>query len=249
VAEGIRCAPPQETPPVKTIAITIAALLAGASQGALAQPMDQGYGAQGYSQGQSQGYPGQGYPPPAYQGSPPDQGGAPYAPQGQGYANPAYPAPGYQGQGYQGQGNPQQPYPGQGYQPGPGPAPDDANAQAAQQYEQSMGDYDAQLRAYQRQKRQYDRQRAAYEAQFGADTPYNYPPPQPPPPPAGWRDEGPGFYRYSQTMPFHEGPWVDRDHGPGWYRDHGCRLAPAHDGSGGYVPVCPDADGRYRPAA
>ncbi len=191
---------------MKTIAISIAALLLGAPV-ALAQPANQG--GQGYQNDQGQGYPAP--PPPA----PYNGGASPYG---------------------QGQGGGQD------------------NAQVTQQYDQSQSDYEARMREYRRERREYERRRAAYDAQFGSDAPAGAyanvpPPPTAPMPPEGWRERR-DVYRYSETMPFHEGPWVDRDHGAGWYRDHGCRLAPMRgEDAGSYVPVCPDADGRYHPAA
>ena len=113
------------------------------------------------------------------------------------------------------------------------------------------------MREYQRQRREYDRQRAAYDAQFGGEDASAYappPPPPPPPPPApsgSWRDDGRGYYRYSDTLPFHDGPWNGGDHDADWYRDHGCRLAIPHDDpagdSGRFIAVCPDSQGLYRP--
>jgi hypothetical protein len=145
---------------------------------------------------------------------------------------------------------------GQGYQndQGQGGYGGQDNAQVTQQYDQSQSDYEARMREYRRERREYERRRAAYDAQFGSDAPAGAyanvpPPPTAPMPPEGWRERR-DVYRYSETMPFHEGPWVDRDHGAGWYRDHGCRLAPMRgEDAGNYVPVCPDADGRYHPAA
>ncbi len=229
---------------MKTIAITLTALMLGAAPGAFAQPSPSGYGGQdttapdqGYqSQPGYQGYPGyQSQPTQRYPG-----------PQGQGYQSP----------GYQGQGSQTQPYQGSAGAPAQGGygAPD--NDQMQQQYGQSQDDYQAQLRQYRRQKRDYDRQRAAYEAQFGGGSgggSYTPAPPQPPTPPSGWREQGPGYYRFSETMPFRDGPWAGGDHGSDWYRDHGCRLATPRQGwdggQGHYVPVCPDDEGHYRPAA
>jgi hypothetical protein len=196
--------------------------LLGGSSSVLAQP------------GPGQGYPSQGYPPA-------DQG----QPQGYSQSPPA----GYQG--YPGYSASQTP-------PAPPYAPDQNVQQARQydtqtrQYDQSADDYQSQLREYRRQKHEYDRQKAAYDAQFGsgaASGMYPPPPPQPPAPPGAWRDRA-GYYRYGETTPFRDGPW-NGDRGGGWYRDHGCRLVAPQGpgGDGDYVPVCPDADGRYRPAA
>ncbi len=165
--------------------------------------------------------------------------------------------PNYQAQPSPDQGPPPQ---GQGY----GPPATGYGAQNDRptnpQYDQSQDDYQAEMRQYRREKREYDRQRAAYDAQFGGGAPAGGyappPPPEPPAPPASWRGgdgASGGYYRYSETMPFRDGPWDAGDRGASWYRDHGCRLATPRQGpeadSGRYVPVCPDADGRYRPAA
>jgi hypothetical protein len=174
-------------------------------------------------------------------------GAAPVAlaqPAGQGY-----------GQGY-GQGSGSYPQSQQWVPSAPPPgapsAPDARAAQDQNAYGQDEAAYQARMRQYQHEKHEYDRQRAAYDAQFGGGAAYAYAPPPPPPappaPPQEWR-RGPDVFRFSETMPFHEGPWVDGDHGARWYRDRGCRLAAPRDaGPDAMIPVCPDADGRYRPA-
>lgn len=159
---------------------------------------------------------------------------------------------GYPGPGYQGQQAPNQGYPNQNYAPPSGQPPyaEDQNQGEAQQYDRSEDTYEQQLRQYQRDKRAYDRQRDAYDAQFEGRDASAYPPPPPPPPPP---DEArPGYYRYSETIPFRDGPWEYAEPSGGWYRDHGCRLASPHEGpdagAGRLIPVCPDPDGRYHPA-
>jgi hypothetical protein len=241
-ALGTSGLPTAGEPNVKTFAVTIAALMLGAAPGAFAQPPS-GSGDQGY-QPSGQGY--QGYP--NYQG------------QSQTYQGPSQPYQGqsqpYQGQMNGGQGyNGGQSYQGQGVGPPPSGYGGPDQSQMQQQYGQSDDDYQAQMRQYRREKREYERQRGAYEAQFGGagGGGYGPPPPQPPAPPASWQGADARFYRYSETMPFREGPWMGEAHDTDWYRDHGCRLATPRQGwdagSGRSIVVCPDDDGRYRPVA
>jgi hypothetical protein len=109
------------------------------------------------------------------------------------------------------------------------------------------------MRDYQRERREYDRQRAAYDAQFGGQYASAYapappvPPPPPPPPSNSWRGGERAYYRYSDTVPFREGPWASDERDAGWYREHGCRLAAPRDDPDRLVPVCPDNQGVYRP--
>jgi hypothetical protein len=166
-----------------------------------------------------------------------------------GQSNPsAQPYPGYQGYpgpSYQGQWNPNQSY--RAYPPSDQPPyAEDQNDREAQQYDRSEDTYDEQLRQYQHDRREYERQRDAYDAQFDArDASAEAPPPP---------DAGPGrdIYRYSETLPFRDGPWERGERGGSWFREHGCRLAAPHDDPdpdpGHIIPVCPDADGHYRPA-
>jgi hypothetical protein len=174
-------------------------------------------------------------------------------------AQPAGPGQGYspdQGYGPSAYGQPQPPWTPSPPPPGAGPQGPASDA-AASTYGQSQEDYQARLRQYEHEKREYDRQRAAYDAQFGggsnAGTYGNAPPPPPPAPPAPpgeWRREAyRGSFGYNETFPFHDGPWTSDERGGRWYRDRGCRLATPRDGDGDrMIPVCPDADGRYRPA-
>jgi hypothetical protein len=251
---------------VNTIATAVAALALSASTAVLAQPTGAYDQSQPYPQGQDQGSQGQGYQGYGAQGrSYQGPQGQDQGPQGQdqgypGQAGPANPGQAYQGQGYQGQGYPPPtgaPNPGAPAYGQPPPAGDD-NQQGARQYDRSEDAYEQRLREYQHERREYERQRAAYDAQFGGGSAGAYapPPPPPPPPPApaygSWRDAGSSFYRYSDTVPFQDGPWNYGGRGAGWYRGHGCRLAAPHDDPSGdpgrFIPVCPDEDGRYRPA-
>jgi hypothetical protein len=200
----------------------------GAAPGAFAQSGYAGYPPQAYPQ-PDQGS--QAYQPPSQSDQPPPQ-----PPQDQGYPSRGPNGQGYAGPGYQNQGG------------------------SAQAYDQSQDSYQEQLRQYRREKREYDRQRRAYDEQFGGGAPAGGyappPPPQAPAPPLAWRGDGDGgrsggFYRYSETMPFHDGPWNGGARDADWYHDHGCRLATPREGAssepGQSVPVCPDGSGRYRP--
>jgi hypothetical protein len=144
---------------------------------------------------------------------------------------------------------PYQYYQGQAYPPASDQPPytDDQNQRAAQPYDRSEGTYEQQMRQYQHDRREYERQRHAYDAEFDArDANAEAPPP---PSNAG---SGRDIYRYSETAPFHDGPWERGDRGGRWFREHGCRLAAPHDDPdpdpGHVFPVCPDTDGHYRPA-
>ena len=127
------------------------------------------------------------------------------------------------------------------YQP---PYTEDQNQREAQQYDRSEDAYDQKLRQYEHDQRQYDRQLDAYDAQSEAYDASAYPPP--PPDARPWA----GSYRYSETIPFRDGPWEYADRDGGWYRGHGCRLAAPHGDpdAGRLIPVCPDQDGFYHPA-
>jgi hypothetical protein len=56
------------------------------------------------------------------------------------------------------------------------------------------------------------------------------------------------YYSYNDTMPYQVSSDVYRDERYDYWRNRGCRLAPAAVGADEYryVRVCPDPDGRYR---